>query len=150
MEEKDMSSRTEAAFAHFDSGFNCAQSVLAVFCEKYGVDKDIAFKACSGLGAGFRLGEVCGAVSGAVLVIGLKYGQNTPGDKISKDNCNAKVIEFMEKFKNKNGSIVCREILGFDLSIKEEYEEAQSQNLFKTRCVDMVKNSVTLLEELGY
>ena len=145
-----MSTKSDLATAHFHSGFNCAQSVAAVFCEKYGVDKNAVVTMCSGLGAGFRSGEICGAVSGAVLVIGFKYGQNIVEDKAAKDNCNTKTVEFMNLFRTKNESVVCRDILGFDLSIKEEYEQAQEQNLFKTTCVDMVKSAVELLEELGY
>ena len=145
-----MSTKSDLATAHFHSGFNCAQSVAAVFCEKYGVDKNTVIKMCSGLGAGFRSGEICGAVSGAVLAIGLKYGQNIAEDKSAKDNCNAKTIEFMNLFRSKNESVVCKDILGFDLSVKEEYEQAQKQDLFKTTCVDMVVSAVELLEELGY
>ena len=145
-----MSSKSEMATAHFHSGFNCAQSVFAVFCKKYGVDRNAALKMCSGLGGGFRFGEICGAVSGAVLVIGLKYGQNIAEDKTAKDTCNHKTVEFMNLFKINNKSVVCRDILGFDLSIKEEYDQAQKQNLFRTTCTDMVRSAVTLLEELGY
>jgi len=145
-----MDSRVERAEELFGNGFNCAQSVLAVFCEKYSMDKEVALKISSGLGGGFRLGEICGAVSGAALVIGLKHGQCIAGDNGSKVDCNSKVVEFMKVFKSKNGSVVCREILGFDLSIKKEYEQAQSQNLFKTTCVDMVKSAVEILEEIGY
>ena len=145
-----MSLQAEKAASLFNSGFNCAQSVLAVFCQKYGLNEDAALKLSSGLGGGFRFGEICGAVSGATLVIGLKYGQSVATDKVSKDTCNLKVVEFMNTFRIKSGSFLCREILGFDLSIKEEYEKAQNLNLFKTTCVDMVKSSVMLLEDLGY
>ena len=145
-----MSSKSEMAAAYFHSGFNCAQSVAAVFCEKYGMDKSIVLKMCSGLGAGFRSGEICGAVSGAVLVIGLKYGQDTAEDKTVKDHCNAQAVEFLNLFRAKNKYVVCRDILGFDLSNKEEYAQAQERNLFKTTCVDMVNSAVALLEELGY
>ena len=144
-----MSVKTEKAAALFGSGFNCAQSVLVVFCEGYGMNRELALKTSSGLGGGFRLGEICGAVSGAVLVIGLKYGQHIAEDSDSKKNCNSKVIEFMDLFKRKNKSVVCKEILGFDLSIKKEYDQAQNKNLFKTTCVDMVKSAVETLEELG-
>ena len=145
-----MSTKSDLATAHFHNGFNCAQSVAAVFCEKYGVDKNTVIKMCSGLGAGFRSGEICGAVSGAVLIIGLKYGPNLAADKTAKDNCNTKTVEFMNLFRTKNESVVCRDILGFDLSVKEEYDQAQKQNLFKTTCVDMVVSAVELLEEFGY
>ena len=145
-----MSAKSEAATTLFLSGANCAQSVLAVFCERYGLDWDNALKLCAGLGAGFRFGEVCGAVSGAVLVIGLKQGQHTAESKEAKDHCNNETVQFIDQFKRKNNSIVCREILGFDLSVKEEYEQAQKQNLFRTTCADMVERAVILLEELGY
>ena len=145
-----MSSKSEMAIAHFHSGFNCAQSVVAVFCEKYGVDKSTALKMCSGLGGGFRFGEICGAASGAVLVIGLKYGQDIAEDKTAKDTCNHKTVEFINLFKTRNRSVACKDILGFNVSNEEEYTQAQKQNLFKTTCTDMVGSTVALLEELGY
>jgi len=145
-----MSSRANMAVSIFNSGFNCAQSVVVVFCEKYNIDKEIALRMASGLGAGVRSGEICGAVSGAVLVIGLKYGQSTKEDKIAKENCNNKTVEFMNLFRQRNKFLVCREILGFDLSRAEEYEQAKNQNLFNTVCVEMIKSAVLLLEELGY
>ena len=145
-----MNSKIERAAALYNSGFNCAQSVLAVFCEEYNTDIETALKLSSGLGGGFRCGEICGAVSGAVLTIGLKYGQYDAEDKVSKAECNNKTVEFIELFREKHGSIVCRELLKHDIRVKEEYAEAQSKNLFKTTCVDMVKSAVALLCELGY
>ena len=114
------------------------------------MDKTTALKMCSGLGAGFRSGEICGAVSGAVLAIGLKYGQGVAEDTATKDKCNDKTVEFMNLFRTKNKSVVCKDILGFDLSNREEYQQAKAQNLFKTTCVDMIKSAVALLEDLGY
>ena len=145
-----MSTKTEAAANTFLSGFNCSQSVLSVFCEKYGIDKDTALKMAYGFGAGVRSGEICGAVSGAVIVIGLKYGNTSADNKAAKDYCNEKIIEFLDLFREQNKSVVCRNILGLDLSIKEEFEQALERNLFKTVCVDMVESSVALLEELDY
>lgn len=145
-----MSTKSEIAAELFDSGFNCSQSVLAVFCEQYGLDKETALKMSCGFGGGMRSGEVCGAVSGAVLVIGLKYGQFEADDKASKDACYSKTVEFLDAFRAKNKSVVCRQILGCDISTKEGYAQAQSGNMFKTTCVDMIKSSVEILEELGY
>jgi len=145
-----LQTKQELAVDFFNSGFNCAQSVLVSFCEKYGVDKKNALKISSGLGSGFRSGKICGAASGAVLVIGLKYGQYKAGDTSSKLNCNAKTVEFLNAFRMKNKSCICREILGYDISTPDGYERAQSKNLFKTTCVDIVKSAVEMLEELGY
>lgn len=145
-----MKTKAEIAAELFDSGFNCSQSVLAVFCEQYGLAQDVALKLSCGLGGGVRSGEICGAVSGAVLVIGLKYGQSVADDKDAKAECYSKTVEFMDAFRAKNKSVVCRQILGYDISIKEEYAQAESKNLFKTTCVEMIKSAVEILEELGY
>ena len=143
-------SKAETAAGLFSGGFNCAQSVLAVFCEKYGMDSRQALKLACGLGGGVRFGEICGAVSGGVLVAGLKYGQFIAEDKDSKSQCYAKTTEFMNAFREINGSVVCRQILGYDISKKEEYDIAAGKNLFRTLCTDMVKSAVSLLEGLGY
>lgn len=145
-----MHTRHELAVQCFGQGFNCAQAVLSVFCEDYGVDKATALKLACGFGGGVRSGEICGAVSGAVLVIGLKHGHSTAEDTASKSNCYAKTVDFLKQFREKNGSVVCREILGYDISVKNDYEQAQSRNLFRTTCVDMIESAVLLLEELGY
>lgn len=145
-----MSERQESAASDFANGFNCSQSVLCAFCEKYGLSREEALKIVCGLGGGFRCGEVCGAVSGAVIVIGLKYGHYIAGDMESKNNCNSKTKEFISLFKEKHNSIICRDILGIDISTDEGRELARSKNLFRTVCVDMVKGAVSLLEDLGY
>lgn len=145
-----MKTRAEKAAELFNSGFNCAQSVLTVFSEKYGVSNETALKMSCGLGGGCRFGEICGAVSGAVLVIGLKYGQSNAEDKVSKSICYEKTVEFINEFKAANDFIVCRDILGCDISVKEEYERAQNRRLFDTLCVAMVKSAVEILVNLGY
>ena len=145
-----MVSKQDAASAVFSSGFNCAQSVFSVFCEKYGIDKEAAFKLSGGLGGGFRSGEVCGAVSGAVLVVGLKYGQYIAEDKEAKLICNAKTEEFLNEFRKRNNSIICRDILGVDTSTEDGRKQAMDRNLFRTICDDMVRSAVLILEDLGY
>ena len=145
-----MSAKEELATSRFGEGFNCAQSVFSVFCEDYGLNKDTALKTACGLGSGFRSGEVCGAVSGAVLVIGLKYGHCDAGDAVAKANCYKKTEEFLDVFRQKNTSIVCRDLLGLDVSTDEGREQAQERNLFRTKCDDLVRIAVLILEELGY
>jgi len=145
-----MSLKQESAVDIFSKNFNCAQSVISVFCDKYGMDKETALKISGGLGGGFRSGDICGAVSGAVLVIGLKYGHCIEGDLDMKRNCNSKTIEFLNEFRAQNKAITCRDILQCDISTPEGMEEARSKNLFKTVCVDMVKSAVSMLEKSGY
>lgn len=145
-----MDAAAQHILATFNHGLNCAQTVLAIFAEKYGLNKELAYRLANGLGSGVRSGDVCGAVSGAVLVIGLKYGQHAPDDLQTKANCNAKTDEFIRMFCSANGSIVCRELLGCDISTPEGLQTAQDKHLFETTCVEKIMNAITLLEDLGY
>jgi C_GCAxxG_C_C family probable redox protein len=145
-----MQDRIVNAVNLFRSGFNCAQAVFASFCEQYGIDREKGLRLCCGLGGGVRSGEICGAVSGAVLVIGLKYGHADSADTESKSFCYTKTVEFIRLFKEKTGSVVCRELLGYDISTEDGMKQAQEKGLFKTRCVDMVRISAEILSDLGY
>jgi C_GCAxxG_C_C family probable redox protein len=138
-----MNEQVKQASELFGNGLYCSQAVLGAFCEKYGVDEKLAFKISCGLNSGFRCADVCGAVSGAILVIGLKYGDD-------KAVCNLKTEEYIKTFKEKNGSIICRDLLGCDISTPDGKEKAITENLFKTRCMDMVINAAQLLDDLGY
>lgn len=141
-----MSYKSEKAKNLFASGFNCAQAVLGAFCCEYGLENETAFKVACGLGSGARSGELCGAVSGAVLVIGLKYGTSV---STGKELCNSKTEEFIKLFKENNKSIVCKDILGCDIATKQGREKAVEGKLFSTICSDMVESAVLTLESLG-
>jgi C_GCAxxG_C_C family probable redox protein len=142
--------KTEMALDLFNSGFNCAQSVFAVFSEDYSLPQETALKIACGLGGGVRSGEVCGAVSGAVMVIGLKYGHYLQTDLKSKELCYSETVEFLDQFRKRNNSIVCREILGVDISKGDGREQAANKNLFKTVCNNMIISAVEILEDMGY
>jgi len=138
-----MISKSEKVAELFGRGYNCAQAVFCSFCDNYGFDVAVAEKIACGLGSGVRNAEVCGAVSGTVLVIGLKYGYD-------KKVCNAKTEEITAKFRARNQHIVCRNILGCDIATLEGREVAIKANLFKTVCLDMVVSAVDILDNLGY
>ena len=91
-----------------------------------------------------RNAEVCGAVSGALMVIGLKYGQVDDGKTVSY----GKAVEFMDKFKKENGSYICKEILGYDISTADGMKNASEKNLFNDICPKMVESAVKILEEM--
>ena len=143
-----MSSKSDFAKSQLASGFGCAASILSTFCEGYGLDAKVAVKLACGLGGGCAVGEVCGAVSGAVLVVSLKYGAETAGDAGAKSNCHDHVVQFHDKFKEKNGALTCRDLLGCDPTT----EEGHAVYLEKrgTVCPALVKSSAEILEELGY
>ncbi len=134
------------------SGHNCAQSVLLVFAQKYGLDREMALKVAGSLGGGFRCGEMCGAATGAAIVIGLNCGQTVANDLQSKLDCYQKTESFMQAFADRNdGLLRCKDLLeGYDVRIKADRIKAQEQNLFKIKCTRAITSAVELLEELGY
>ena len=96
----------------FLKGYNCAQSVVVAFSDVTGLDKDFSAKLSSSFGGGMgRMREVCGAVSGMLMVLSILYGYDTPGDDVSKKRLYTEVQELAGKFREEVGSIVCREIL---------------------------------------
>ena len=105
-------------------------------------------KLSTGLGGGLRCGEVCGAVTGAAIVIGLKYGHGREIDEDAKKKTHALITEFEKRFAEENGSIVCKDILTYDLSNEEELKIIREQNLFETICPDIVESAVEILDEI--
>ena len=138
-----MNDIVKKAADYYNGGYYCSQAILGAFSEKYDFDKEIAFRLAVGLNSGFRCAEVCGAVSGAVLVIGLKYGYY-------KETGNAKTEEYIKLFKDKHASIVCRDLLGCDISTLDGREKAIQENLFSTRCLGLVTSAAQILIDLGY
>ena len=134
----------EKATQVFNEKFNCSQAVLASFAEEYNLSEKDAQRVALCLSGGMRKGEVCGAASGALLVLGLKYGESDEGRAIGYD----KAAQFMERFKQVNSSYMCRDILGCDISTPEGMDMASKANKFKTVCPKMVESAVKILEEI--
>ncbi len=141
--------RPKSAEKTFMSGFNCSQSVLGVFSDELGLDKALLLKIGAPFGGGMRKGEVCGAVSGALMVIGLKYGHSIEGDTDTKNAVYAMTEEFIKKFEARNGSIICRKLLGYDISNEDEYKKIKEKGLFQSICPGFVTDAVEILEEMG-
>lgn len=142
-----MSAASEKAVECFSSGFNCSQSVISTYCEKYGLDKETAFKLACGFGAGMGYrSQVCGAVTGAIMLIGLKYGKYRLEDTESKDITYRKVKEFIDDFSEKNGSVNCTVLVGFEISNEEELLKARESGAFKRVCPSLVRDAVEIVE----
>jgi len=140
---------SEKAAGYFKKGFNCSQAVFSVFAPSLGVDEGLALKIACPFGAGMgRMQKTCGAVTGAFMAIGLKYGKNVQGDDAAKEHSYALVLEFTEKFKALHGSIECLELLGADMNTEEGKRRIQEQDMFRTKCLQFVKDAATIAEEL--
>ena len=143
-----MSEKVKQAVEKFRKGFNCAQAVLSSYSEQFGLDCEKAFKIATGFGGGMRMSETCGAVTGAFMVFGLKYGNVTAEDKENKEKTYEKVEEYTSRFKARNGSVMCRDLLGCDISTPEGNKEAQDKGLFSSVCPKLVRDSAEILEEM--
>jgi C_GCAxxG_C_C family probable redox protein len=134
--------------AQFKQGFDCGQILLTSASEKLGMDLDTAYKVAAGFGGGMALGQTCGAVVGAIMALGLKYGHHEPDTLSQKGQIMAKTVEFQQKFLATFSSTVCRELLGYDLSRPEEMNKVMEKGLLFTFCPKVVSESVKLLEEI--
>lgn len=139
-------SKVNEALACFNDGFNCSQAILSTYCEEFGLDKKTALQLSCGLGAGMgRLGETCGAVSGAYLLIGLKYGKFSKEDETAKEKTYTMIQEFTKLFNERNKSTICRELLGVDL-INDDKQLVVPRT--QAICPKMVKDAAEIIEEL--
>lgn len=138
----------EQVLEQFSQGFDCSQVVLAQAAERLGISEEAARKAAAAFGGGMWRGDTCGCVTGALMAIGLRYGTAVPGDSEAKNLMLAKKAEFERRFADVNGSCICREILGHDLSVPEEMAKIQETNLLTTLCPQVVCRAVEILETL--
>ncbi len=147
-----MSTKTELAKQYHERGYGCAQAVLATFAQDYGLSEEAALRISTGFGSGMgRMCEVCGALTGAFMAIGLKHGKVvTDGAKYgtNTETTYRLVADLAKKFEAKNGSIYCRELIGHDLSNPEERAKVVQLGLFNTTCGKLILDSVELVEEM--
>jgi C_GCAxxG_C_C family probable redox protein len=140
--------KSRRAFERFLTDHNCCQSILEIFGPEYGLDEDTALRLGTGFGGGMgRMGEICGAVTGAFLALGLKYGDPRANNE-AKDRTYDVVREFTKRFAARHGSIQCRKLLGCDIGTPEGMAEAKNKDLFNTLCATFVRDAAEILEEL--
>ena len=133
----------EKAVQYYEGGYLCSQAVLAAYAEEYGLTEDQALKLGTCLGAGMRKGEVCGACTGALMVLGLMH--NDPKNrKAAYEN----TVRFLNGFRDANGSYLCNDLLGCDVRTPEGVQYARDHHLFTEFCPKMVESAVEILEEI--
>lgn len=125
----------------FEEKYVCSQAVFAAFSEDLGLDKEQALKIGACFGSGMRKAEVCGACTGALMALGLKYGE-------SKESSNEACERFLDEFEKENGSYICRDLLECDISTPEGVEYAVENNLFKEFCPKMVESASIILQKI--
>lgn len=133
---------------YYSKNFNCSQGVFAAFATELGIDEKVALKLATQFGGGARKGEMCGAVSGALMVLGLKYGHCHAQDMEEKASAYEIADDFMNRFIAEKGTVVCRELLGYDLTKSEDMKVIKEKNLFKTTCPEMIRCAAEIVEQM--
>ncbi|MBI9076246.1 MAG: C_GCAxxG_C_C family protein [Desulfatibacillum sp.] len=144
-----MTDREKMATEFFEQGFNCAQGVLLTHAQALGLDKEIAARMAAAFGGGICLtGNTCGAVTGALMALGVKYGNKAPDEKAAKEKTVLKSVLFMHHFTQACGSVLCRDLLGVDLSQPGVLEHAREMHLFEKTCPRYVGTAADILDAM--
>lgn len=143
--------KVEEAVAYFEKGFVCSQAVFAPYAESFGLKPEIALPIADAFGAGMGgMAETCGAVTGAFMVIGLKYGRIHAEDSEAKEKTRRLIKEFVIRFNNRHGSITCKTLLDVDISTDEGMEAANEKGFFEILCPKFVRDAAEILENIIY
>ncbi len=132
----------------FMKHLSCAQQTLAAVIEELGYDREEAYRLGNGFGGGMMTGDTCGAVTGALMAIGLAYGNTEPGNKAQDDLCREKVAEFQRRFKERHGSTICRELIGYDFADPKQRQAAKESGKIMDYCADLVVDAVEILNDI--
>lgn len=139
---------TEEIKALFTEGIDCSQVITGEFAEKLGLEESLLRKMSACFGGGMQCGETCGAVTGALMVIGLKYGHSENGDQEQKQKMLEKTRQFKEMFLQKYPSCMCRELLGHDISKPGEMDKVLEKGLLFDLCPHIVEDVSGILEKI--
>jgi len=143
-----MTGNAEKAVTCFRGGINCTQALLFTYGRRFGLDEDLALRVGGAFGSGMGIGETCGAVTGALMVIGLKYARIRGGVYLSREKTYDAAADFIARFRERNNTVVCRDLLGCDVTTPEGFKQAKKEKHFKKRCPKFVQDAAEILEEI--
>lgn len=140
--------RKEKTRALFKEGFSCSQAVLAAFSEEFGLPAETALRIGQGFGGGIaRTADICGAVTGGIMVIGLKYGRTRAEDEAAREKTYALVRELLRRFRARHGTLACKDLLGCDIGTPEGLERSNGSKLHEHLCPLLLDSAVEILED---
>jgi len=141
-----MTDLSEIAVAHFHQNFNCAQAVFVTFAPQLGLDESQALKLASPFGGGVaRCGQICGAVTGALMALGLAQGADTPD---GKEDAYRLGQEFLQRFESRHATILCRELIACDISTPEGRQQARAKGAFTALCPQFVRDAADIVQAM--
>lgn len=129
-------------------GYACSQAVLTPYARDLGLDPDQATKIAAPFAAGMRLADICGAATGAFMVLGLALCEKDCVTREGRALIGAAVTEFADRFKERTGSLNCPDIVGCDVRTLEGMKMALEEGLFVTRCAQAVQDACEILEDM--
>lgn len=142
-------SKVDIAISRFKGGLSCSQAVFSTYAEMAGIPMETACRIAGGFGGGIgRTGKTCGAITGAIMAIGLLLKEQNPDGKQFKEKVYPHARALMEKFAAQHGSINCNDLLGINISNPEEFARAVEQNIIKTKCPTFIQTCAEFLENL--
>jgi C_GCAxxG_C_C family probable redox protein len=141
--------KSEIAAGYMKSGYNCAQAIIKTYAGDVGVKGEDAVKMAAALGGGVgRNGLICGAVSGAALIIGMKYGTTDPLNFPAKETAYNKTSELLERFRAEHKTVLCKELISYDMRNPEELRKAREAGVFQIKCPLFVATAAQILEKI--
>jgi C_GCAxxG_C_C family probable redox protein len=136
------------AIADLEKGFNCAQSVFRQFSKEHGVPETVSLKIASGFGGGLRMAKTCGAVSGAIMALGLMFGYDNVENQDDKERMNEITLQFLNDFKNKFKTTDCKDLLGIDVTIPGNRQIAYESGVIGRMCPDCIITAIDLISKV--
>jgi C_GCAxxG_C_C family probable redox protein len=140
--------RVEKAIALFKEGFSCSQAVLAAYSKQFELEQETAMKLSAGFGGGMKMAGTCGALTGGLMVIGLKHGHINAEDKEGKKRLGALIKDFTARFKARTSALNCKDLMNCDISTEEGLRHANETDLFSVVCPKAVRAAAEILEEM--
>jgi C_GCAxxG_C_C family probable redox protein len=147
-ERSENMGKVDAAVDCFCSGAACSQAIAGTYGPDVGLAREQAMKLASGFAGGMRLGETCGAVTGAFMVLGLKYAGPDCDQRDRRQPVYDALGEFIDKFQQRNRTVICKQLLGCDISTPDGAQKPTREGLFRTICPDLVKDAAEILEQM--
>ena len=139
----------EQAVALYQQGYTCTQSILASFARRYDLPQNLAFRIGEPFGAGTSCtGDMCGSVTGAIMVLGLQFGSTLSNDDAARSYTYQCVHDLIHRFQKIHGSIQCTDLLGYNLSDPEQFQTVWEKGLFTQLCPTLVRDAAQILVEM--
>lgn len=148
-QEKNFVSKAQEAEGRVKEGFSCAQSMFSTYCTDLGMDYITGLRVAGTMGGGIcNMGEVCGAVTAGVMLLGLQYGRTKVDDLEAKERSYGLSREFIRRFRERTGAFRCRELIGCDINTEIGAKCAADTGVIKQLCPGFVRTAAEIYEEL--